>query len=67
MRGDGRPHQRQAEAGTAGLATARGFQPPERLEHPLQFVLRDAGTVVVDGDDQLAAASLQANAAPDPP
>ena len=43
-------HDRQPEAGAAGLARAGLLHPVEAVEHPLALVLGDAGAVVGDGE-----------------
>lgn len=43
---------RQSKPGAAGLPLARSFEPVERLEHPLQFGLRNSGPVIAHQDQQ---------------
>src|SRR5882724_10163386 len=52
---------RQAEAAAAGIAVARTFDAIERLEYPLDIVLRYAGPVIADRDIERAILFTQRN------
>src|SRR5262245_10484565 len=45
---------RQPQAGAAFVLVARIVKPQERLEHLFAHARRNAGTVVVDGDGEIA-------------
>ena len=55
-------HNRQAEAGAAGLAGAGRFRAEEGVEEPVQRGLGHAGAGIGDGDDGLRAAAPTASA-----
>ena len=55
------PRDRQAQAGAAAVAVARAFEPVERLQHGLQFVLGNAGAAVQHADRHAAAIVGRAN------
>src|SRR5512134_3215373 len=53
MRANSGPCHCQAQASASGLPTAAGLEPVERIEDPLDLVLRYTRTIVCDGDDDL--------------
>ena len=56
----------QPQAGAAGFAAARTFEPDRRARRPLELVVRDPGTVVADADGQPGRPSSTAMSARSP-